>query len=255
MTESLRAMIFRLCDEASDKGNIDCRKLNDEVNRLANKMIGLSTVQSYVSNWRRGKATPENSVRRPVKKVEFKLPTATTYSSKTSTITKAFVDAIAPVRKPNEKELEEYHEIFPRVDGRRSCAYCGDGFRYYEHFRPLVQNKMPSGYGSDIYNLVPSCSSCNEQKHGQSWREYMDKRRIVEESVELHQLRWDRLEKFERWGAEKVLKVDFRTIAGNEDWQRYVSDLDRIHQLLLECYTLQKSIKDKVKKHVSLLNY
>lgn len=34
------------------------------------------------------------------------------------------------------------------------CAYCGDKSTEWDHLRPIVKNKKPTGYISDIFNLV-----------------------------------------------------------------------------------------------------
>lgn len=184
-----------------------------------------------------------------ITKPDFKLPKATSYSSITSSITKAFVDSIVLARKPTNEEYDEYMKIFPLTkEGKKECAYCGGPFKYYEHFRPLVEGKLPSGYGSDIYNLVPSCGGCNEGKHGDNWKTYMEKRTLVDDP-ESHKLRYQRLEAYEEWGEGKVVKVDFREVIGDKDWDRYLFDKERIHALLRECYELQKQIKEKVKAH------
>jgi len=50
------------------------------------------------------------------------------------------------------------------------CAYCGDKASEWDHLRPLVKNKKPTGYISEIHNLVPSCGKCNQSKGNKEWK-------------------------------------------------------------------------------------
>jgi hypothetical protein len=43
----------------------------------------------------------------------------------------------------------------------------------WDHLRPLVKNKLPTGYISEIRNLVPSCGPCNQSKGASDWRAWM----------------------------------------------------------------------------------
>ena len=42
-----------------------------------------------------------------------------------------------------------------------------------DHLRPLVKDKEPTGYISEIHNLVPSCGKCNQSKGNKEWKAWM----------------------------------------------------------------------------------
>ena len=51
------------------------------------------------------------------------------------------------------------------------CAYCGDKASDWDHLRPLVVKRRPTGFISEIANLVPACGKCNQSKGNSPWRE------------------------------------------------------------------------------------
>ena len=53
------------------------------------------------------------------------------------------------------------------------CAYCGGVASEWDHLRPLVKDKKPTGYISEIHNLVPSCGKCNQSKGNKEWKTWM----------------------------------------------------------------------------------
>ena len=56
----------------------------------------------------------------------------------------------------------------------RACVYCGDLATTVDHLRPVLQaGGLPSGYGSDAWNCVPSCATCNCSKGNRHWRTFM----------------------------------------------------------------------------------
>jgi hypothetical protein len=188
------------------------------------------------------------------KKTEFKLPNITTLSSRKSSIAKSFSDGIAPRIQPTDEEYEKFLEFFPKVDNSHKCAYCGEQFDYYEHFRPLVVETKPTGYGSDIYNLVPSCSNCNQRKGNSSWKDWMKNSRnksILDGPT--HMARINKLEEFEKWSDTKVIFIDYEKIVGSEKWQQYMSNYQSLRRILNEMNELQKGIKRIVDEEVKTI--
>ena len=53
---------------------------------------------------------------------------------------------------------------------RPACAYCSDLYTERDHLRPLVVRQRPTGYISEIANLVPACGKCNQSKGNKPWR-------------------------------------------------------------------------------------
>src|SRR5437773_5742088 len=87
----------------------------------------------------------------------FQMPSVQTMVSRKSSITNAFVNAIIPVVPPTVNEIEEALRILEMEPDDLRCAYCGDKASEWDHLRPLVKGRRPTGYISEIGNLVPSC--------------------------------------------------------------------------------------------------
>ncbi len=102
----------------------------------------------------------------------FKMPKPVKISGRSSSITNSFVNAIIPVIVPTEPEVAKALEILGMGD-RPVCSYCGDPFTEWDHLRPLIVDKKPTGYISEIHNLVPACGKCNQSKGNKHWRTWM----------------------------------------------------------------------------------
>lgn len=103
----------------------------------------------------------------------FRMPAVQTTMSRKSNITNAFVNAVVPVHVPTHEEIDEALRILEQdVDDVR-CVYCGDRSSEWDHLRPLVMGRRPTGYVSEIGNLVPACGKCNQSKGNKHWREWM----------------------------------------------------------------------------------
>src|SRR5437660_7675274 len=90
----------------------------------------------------------------------FRMPSVQTMVSRKSSITNAFVNAIIPVVPPSVEEIEEALRILGMQPDDVRCAYCGDKSSEWDHLRPLVKGRRPTGFISEIGNLVPSCGKC-----------------------------------------------------------------------------------------------
>lgn len=59
----------------------------------------------------------------------------------------------------------------------KECMYCGAKAQLLDHFRPLVQKGLPTGFASSPWNLVPCCQLCNSSKHSRPWTAFMASKR------------------------------------------------------------------------------
>lgn len=159
------------------------------------------------------------------------MPKPVRITARSSSITNSFVNGIIPVVCPTKSEVEEVLEILGMVEPE--CSYCGDQCTEWDHFRPLVIKQKPTGYISEIHNLVPACGKCNQSKGNKNWREWMfgpaplsPKSRGISDIQE----RELRLRNFEHWGKPRV--VDFAEIIGEELWkQHWVNHRDILRTL------------------------
>ena len=107
-----------------------------------------------------------------IKKV-FSMPKPVKITDRISSITNAFVNGIIPCIMPTEEKLKEALRILGLDEKDLRCAFCGDKSTEWDHLRPLVVQKRPTGYISEIYNLVPACGKCNQSKGNKNWKEWM----------------------------------------------------------------------------------
>ncbi|MFQ5444437.1 MAG: hypothetical protein ACE5EK_07465, partial [Nitrospinales bacterium] len=75
----------------------------------------------------------------------FKMPKPVKITGKISIITNSFISSIIPVVLPKEEEIIRVLEILKLEPNNVKCAYCGDNSTEWDHFRPLVKSKRPTG--------------------------------------------------------------------------------------------------------------
>ncbi|HEY1613983.1 MAG TPA: HNH endonuclease [Rhizomicrobium sp.] len=156
-----------------------------------------------------------------------------TITSRTSSVTNSFVQAIIPRVVPTPAEIDEALFVLGMTQDKRVCVYCGTSATDWDHLRPMVRGKRPTGFIDEIRNLVPSCGPCNQSKGASEWRKWMESsargsprtRRVID-----LQERIARLERFEQWGNVKPLSL--RELAGAEQWDAHWDNLQAIEQYM-----------------------
>lgn len=103
----------------------------------------------------------------------FKMPRPVPIAGRTSTITNSFVNGIIPVAEPSDEEVEDALRVLGMSPDDVRCAYCGDPATEWDHLRPIVSGKRPTGFISEIRGLVPACGKCSQPKGGSDWREWI----------------------------------------------------------------------------------
>ena len=159
----------------------------------------------------------------------FRMPAVQSMKSRKTSITNAFVSAIVPVVRPTDNEILEALTILGLTPESVECIYCGDKCNAWDHLRPIVIGRRPTGYISEIANLVPACQPCNSSKGNSNWKEWMlggapqspKSRRVagLDDRVA-------RLEAYERW--REPTSVNFEMIFGRETYEEYWRELDRV---------------------------
>ncbi len=177
----------------------------------------------------------------------FKMPTPMKITGRSSSITNAFINSIIPVIAPTEEQVKEALSILEMAPETFSCAYCGASASEWDHLRPLVVNKQPTGYISEIHNLVPACGKCNQSKGNKPWRQWMfsnaklsPKTKGVTDIAQ----RAERLEAYANWCPPT--KLDFAAIVGNEVWEAHQHNLEQVQQLMRQAQELAEKIKHTV---------
>lgn len=172
-------------------------------------------------------------------------------TGRSSSITNAFVNAIIPCIPPTEAEEIEALSILKIAPDDIRCAYCGDTATEWDHLRPIITDQKPTGYITEIANLVPSCGKCNQSKGKSHWKKWMTgaarlspKTRGIADINE----RIERLTAYENW--KKPLKLDIPGIVGEKMWESHRVNWRRVLDLLKESQKLADKIRDAVAESV-----
>jgi hypothetical protein len=172
------------------------------------------------------------------------LPKVSTVRGRSSSITNAFFNAIIPVVPPSDEEVLEALAILELDKDDIRCAYCGDKSTEWDHLRPIIENQKPTGYITEIANLVPACGKCNQSKGKSYWKTWMmSGARLSPASRGKSGLedRVTRLERYERWRTPT--RIDFATLVDPEMWQRHEENWRRVLDLLKSSQELASQIR------------
>ena len=182
---------------------------------------------------------------------KFKLPTKSDLKSRTSTISNAFAIAITPYIYPSEEEISSFLMELHLKQGQ--CAYCLGKANAMDHVKPLVTNGLPTGYITEIRNLVPCCSACNSAKGAQDFKSWYKSAKNVArlhlEGLTDTQIE-ERFEIISRYVDKIPQPIDYKTILGDDMWNEYLRRKEEMISLLKDdqvfCDKLNAIIKLKI---------
>lgn len=177
----------------------------------------------------------------------FAMPKPVRITARSSSITNSFVNGIIPVIYPTTEEVREALATLGMLD-HVVCAYCGDPSTEWDHLRPLVENQRPTGYISEIHNLVPACGKCNQSKGNRHWKSWMRSNARLSPAtrgVADIEDRIARLEEYER--QNRPTRIDFGDAAGAELWARHWEHHLRILAMMREADADAQEIKARVR--------
>ena len=185
----------------------------------------------------------------------FKMPKPMKITGRSSTITNSFINSIIPVIEPTSEQVKESLEILEMGHGRLECAYCGSECSEWDHLRPLVLNKKPTGYVSEIHNLVPACGKCNQSKGNKPWASWIvSDAKLSPKSKGVKDLdrRIELLSAYEQWQEPTV--VDFEAVVGKETWEQHWKNCDRVQNEMRQAQKLATKINQTIVNETVLDN-
>lgn len=182
----------------------------------------------------------------------FNMPSGTTITGRSSSIRNVFVAAILAVVPPTANEIRRVLSILDMTPEKLECAYCGSVATEWDHLRPLVSDGKPTGYATNIRNLVPACGKCNQSKGKSDWKTWMmGSAKLSPKSRGISDLkaRVLRLEQYEQWANCQPLRV--QELVQPELWERYYRLQEEILTKMREAQGLAleiaKALKDSSK--------
>ncbi|MBR6509368.1 MAG: HNH endonuclease [Clostridia bacterium] len=177
----------------------------------------------------------------------FKMPKTTKIMARTSSITNSFVNGIIPCIPPTEEEIKNNLHILGMEKENIKCCYCGDICTEWDHFRPLVKDKQPTGYISEINNLVPACGKCNQSKGNKYWKDWILSDALLSpktRNIPDLETKIEKLENFEK--LTNPIKLDFERLVGSELWKKHWENCNKLHDQMKDCQTISDQIKELI---------
>ena len=156
-------------------------------------------------------------------------------TGRTSSITNSFVNGVIPAIMPSDGEIALALGVLGMDASDVRCAYCGDPATEWDHLNAIVRDKRPTGYISEIHNLVPACGKCNQSKGNKPWRECMfDPSPLSPASrgVGDVELRAERIAEYER--RFPPVRIDFEAVVDEDVWgahRRLVEEMRHCEEL------------------------
>lgn len=216
---------------------------------MADEPHRAAVVPAAIARSRVSPSEPPHTIDRMIDRAAFRfaMPNPVRITGRSSSITNSFVNGIIPVVRPTAEQVDEALRILG-MDDVVFCAYCGVLATEWDHLRALVIDKQPTGYISEIHNLVPACGKCNQSKGNKPWRDWMfGSARFSPSSRGISDLdeRASRLSHYEQWGTATV--VNFQSIVGDQLWARYWQD----HATILQAMRDAEETVDLIRKLVT----
>lgn len=184
------------------------------------------------------------------KKNGFKVPTILKITSRSSSITNAFVNGVIPVIKPTGQEISEALAQLGMSSDNMFCAYCGGQHETWDHFEPIVKDKLPTGYITELYNLIPCCNTCNSSKSGSNWFDWIEKsspkspKGRNQYSVE----RIDTIKQYEKWCISKRTTFDIKELENDQFWKTHWENHSKVLDLMKQSQNTSDQLREVLQK-------
>jgi len=183
----------------------------------------------------------------------FRMPVAMDLKGRTSSVTNAYVLGVIPYIEPTENEIKQVLDVLEMTPDKMHCAYCGGHYGSWDHFRPVVKDKKPTGYVSEIWNLIPSCTACNSSKGNKEWRKWITgtaSKSPMNRNPDGLEERIKRIERYEQFTKDRCSHFVFEDIVGKERWQAYWKNHEALLNEMRQSQKLSDEIKSDVARHI-----
>jgi len=137
------------------------------------------------------------------------------------------------------------------------CAYCGGHYSEWDHFRPIVKNKKPTGYITEISNLVPSCNKCNSSKGNKKWYEWIESSAKLSpktRNVKGLEVIIERLKAYEQYTNNKCICLNFTDIVSETKWREHWNNHEKLLDEMRQAQALSNEIKYELGHYITSRN-
>lgn len=164
-------------------------------------------------------------------------------SRRWTTFNNAFQTALAiPEIYDEAKAAEAMAILDQQADEDLKCVYCGALAATWDHLYNNVVKGRFSGYGNRIFNLVPSCRTCNERKGGKHWRKFLEESNPPDVDARIALLaKLEMRSNRERFGWEEI-KAEFPELA-----EQYARQLDYLRASLERADETAEQLRDLIR--------
>lgn len=151
---------------------------------------------------------------------ELKYPAADKISSRSSTICRSMACTLMPRYPCTNEDENKWKKFF----SDKECAYCGKKATHLDHLFPLIDKRKPTGYMTEVSNLVPCCSLCNQRKGNINFVEYMrsDKCQYIGDKNDQDK-RINKINEFQNQMPAKRICIDSVILS---EWQKILTEYD-----------------------------
>jgi hypothetical protein len=173
-------------------------------------------------------------------------------TQRVSSVTNSFVQAVIPWVAPTADEQAKALDVLGMSFAEIECVYCGVVASDWDHLRPLVRGKRPTGFISDYKNLVPSCGRCNQSKGAHEWRSWIDGRAKgspASRKIADIEMRKANLEAFEIWGDVSALRLE--ELASPELWVAHWNNLEKLERGMFEAQRHAEVLRAEIAKNLA----
>lgn len=181
---------------------------------------------------------------RPACKInDLKYPAADNISSRTSTLCRSMACTLMKRDACSPQAEKEWMTFFPK----KTCAYCGNPATHLDHLYAMIDDRRPTGYGTEPNNLVPCCGKCNQSKGKMHWEDFMRNGNCNHLGTEQNpdpsmamQERIDIIKAFQAKMPAQHVNIDAALMA---DWDKLLATLD---QALVDADTMLERMKKQL---------
>lgn len=177
----------------------------------------------------------------------FRMPRPVSIAGRTSTVTNSFVNGIIPVVRSSREEVADALWVLGMSPDDVRCAYCGGPATEWDHLNPIVRGKRPTGFVSEIHNLIPACGKCNQSKGGSDWREWITGSVPLSPASRGVSNLEEKISRIARYEERfQPVRLDFESIVGEDDWREYWKAHARLLEEMRRCDEIASRIREMI---------